>query len=179
MKTLIDAMLALASYSKEKHIETELVSIESLISFILKNYPLVTGSNFKRNIAFILQTYDDNYKDHDRLLLKQAFKLISDRLTERDRISIVSYEKYNGILLEWISAKQCEKLLYAIEHPIPRNNFLGNNVIEFANNKAKQQFKEYSIVVISTIKSHVASNTDKSLYKHQINTTDASTGLVF
>ncbi|MEO1031387.1 MAG: hypothetical protein AAFX55_08275 [Bacteroidota bacterium] len=186
MKTFIDSMLALICYqvsaSEKKTIETESIAIKDFISFILEKYPVVTDSILTRNITFLIQTYDNNFNDEERLLLKQAFKLISDRLTEKDAIRVISYEKYNGVVLDWTSPKQSKKILHAIAYPVPSTDFLGANVIEFAYNNTRQQFindSKNSIVKINLLNTEVVVENEEPLVYMSRHATPAPAGIVF
>lgn len=148
MKTLITSVLALmifnASLSQEKNIETLSVSIDELINFVIEKYPVVTDSTPVRNVTFLLQSYGNDFEIEDKVILKQAFKLISNRLTEQDSVSIVAYGNYNGVVLNFTNPTESKKLLYAIENPKTSIKFLEEDGIGVAYKNAKEQFTEDS-----------------------------------
>lgn len=141
---LITALFFAVTEAQEKHIETKSVSIENLINFIIEEYPTVTDSIPVRNITFLLQSHGDNFSIEDKVMLKQAFKLLTARLTLQDSISVISYNKINGQILDWTDGTQSKKLMYAIENPKSSIKFLETDGIELAYKNAKQKFTESS-----------------------------------
>lgn len=141
---LITALFFAVTEAQEKHIETKSVSIENLINFIIEEYPTVTDSIPVRNITFLLQSHGDNFSIEDKVMLKQAFKLLTARLTLQDSISVISYDKINGQILNWTDGTQSKKLMYAIENPKSSIKFLETDGIELAYKNAKQKFTESS-----------------------------------
>lgn len=119
-KTLITItlalMLSIASHSQEKNIETESVTLDNLITFIVENYNIHADSTVAKNITFLIETYAEKFNIEDGVILKQAFKLLSKRVTENDHISIVTYSNFSGIALNQAKATAVKKLLYVIEH---------------------------------------------------------------
>ena len=155
MKTLFQiilvSLISFTGFTQEKHIETESVAIEDLISFMVENYSINADSIPQRKITFLLETYADGYNIEDKVILKQAFRLLSKRLTAQDTISIVAYSKFNGIILDKTEATNAKKLLYAIENPISSINYLEKDGIGLAYNLAKKNFTEVaenSVVMI-------------------------------
>lgn len=155
MKTLFTIILAItissAGYSQEKNIETESVKLDNLISFIIENYSIEADSTQTKNITFLIETYANSFSAEDGVILKQAFKLLSKRVTKKDRISIVMYSNFNGIALKQTQATDVKKLLYAIEHPKSSVKTFEDDGIELAYNFAKENFiedAENSVVMI-------------------------------
>jgi hypothetical protein len=87
------------SDAQEKNIETESVALDNLITFIVDHYNSKSDSTETKNITFLIETYSDNFNSEDKVILKQAFKLLSKRLSEVDIISIVTHSHFNGIAL--------------------------------------------------------------------------------
>jgi len=110
-------ILSIASYSQEKNIGTESVNLDNLITFIVENYSIQTDSTKTKNITFLIETYAEKFNIEDSVILKQAFKLLSKRVTKNDTISIVMHSNFNGIALKQVKATEIKKLLYVIEHP--------------------------------------------------------------
>ena len=155
MKTLITilitALFFIVMEAQEKHIETKSVSIENFINFIIEEYPTVTDSIPVRNITFLVQSHGDSFNIEDKVVLKQAFKLLTSRLTAQDTISVISYDKINGQILNWTDGIQSKKLMYAIENPKSSIKFLETDGIELAYKNAKEKFtasSENSVVMI-------------------------------
>ncbi|WP_411894949.1 hypothetical protein [Winogradskyella sp. A2] len=146
MKTLLQFILVLAlcytSSAQEKNIETESVAIENLINFMVEQYSSKTDTIPKRNITFLIETYADNFNTEDKVMLQQAFKIMSKRLTEEDFVSIVTYSKYNGIVLKQTEATNTKKLVYAVENFRSSINYIEDNGIELAYRLAKENFTE-------------------------------------
>jgi len=148
---LITALFFIVMEAQEKHIETKSVSIENFINFIIEEYPTVTDSIPVRNITFLVQSHGDSFNIEDKVVLKQAFKLLTSRLTAQDTISVISYDKINGQILNWTDGIQSKKLMYAIENPKSSIKFLETDGIELAYKNAKEKFtasSENSVVMI-------------------------------
>ena len=156
---LITALFFIVMEAQEKHIETKSVSIENFINFIIEEYPTVTDSIPVRNITFLVQSHGDSFNIEDKVVLKQAFKLLTSRLTAQDTISVISYDKINGQILNWTDGIQSKKLMYAIENPKSSIKFLETDGIELAYKNAKEKFtasSENSVVMIRIPKPKVA-----------------------
>lgn len=148
MKKLIVLTLvfifSVASFSQEKSIETESVALENLITFIVEHYSISSDSTETKNITFLLETYADDFNTEDRVILKQAFKLLSKRLTDKDLVSIIMYSNYSGIALSLASGSDVKKFLYAIENPKSSIKTLKEDGIELAYEFADENFSENS-----------------------------------
>lgn len=178
--TLVLALvISLVGFAQEKNIETESVSLENFINFVVEEYEVNTDSIPRRNITFLIETYDDEFNVEDRVVLKQAFKLISRRLTKADSISIVSYSKYNGIILNRTDATKIKKLLYAIENPKSSIKFMEENGIELAYEMADEAFtedSENSVVMIRIPDRNVEVVEKKKLANENRNTLKSNIG---
>ncbi|WP_430468031.1 hypothetical protein [Winogradskyella ouciana] len=155
MKRLFTLLLALmmtsASFAQEKNIETESVTLDNLITFIVEHYSVQTDSTETKNITFLIETYADDFNTEDKVILKQAFKLLTKRVTEDDLISIVTYSSFSGIALTQVEATDIKKLLYVIEHPKSSVKTFEEDGIELAYEFAKENFiedSENSVVMI-------------------------------
>lgn len=148
MKKLIVLTLvfifSVAGFSQEKSIETESVALENLITFIVEHYSISSDSSETKNISFLLETYADDFKTEDRVILKHAFKLLSKRLTDNDLVSIIMYSNYSGIALGLASGSDVKKFLYAIENPKSSIKTLKEDGIELAYEFADENFSENS-----------------------------------
>jgi len=142
--TTLALMLSIASHSQEKNIETESVTLDNLITFIVEHYSIQTDSTKTKNITFLIETYADSFNTEDSVILKQAFKLLSKRVTEDDLISIVAYSHFNGIALNQTEATGIKKLLYVFEHPKSSVKTFEDDGIELAYEFAKENFIEDS-----------------------------------
>ncbi|MFP4845923.1 hypothetical protein [Winogradskyella sp. PE311] len=139
---LFTLMLSMLCQSQEKNIETESVTLDNLITFIVEHYSTQSDSTETKNIVFLIETYSDKFNIEDSVILKQAFKLLSKRVTEEDLISIVAYSNFNGVALSQVEATNIKKLLYAIEHPKSSVKSFEEDGIELAYEFAKENFVE-------------------------------------
>lgn len=173
-KTLLTSilvfLLSVTSYSQEKNIETKSVTLENLITFVIENYSIKTDSTKTKNITFLIETYAENFNTEDRVILKQAFKLLSKRVTENDIISIVTHSNFNGIALNKAKATEIKKLLYTVENPKSGVKTFVDNGVELAYNFTKENFVEASenmvvMIRIPNRKSEVATTEAKDAKK--------------
>lgn len=149
MKTVFTLMLIIVSVTistaQEKNIETQSVSIENLIGFIVEQYNLnVDEASEAKNITFLIQASENNSIE-DAVILKQAFKLLSKRLTENDVISIVTYSGINGVALNQCPSKDIKKILYVINNLKESIKEFHEDGIELAYNHTKENFIEDSV----------------------------------
>ena len=128
MKTLLNILFVLlfitAGRSQQENfeIETKSVEIKDLISFAIKTYePSILEP---QALTFLIQVQDDNLEGEQLIMLKQAFKLISERLNEDSVLSIGTYSKFNGIALGPTSVKELELILHTLTD-------LKGNIAEF------------------------------------------------
>jgi hypothetical protein len=139
------------SDAQEKNIETESVALDNLITFIVDHYNSKSDSTETKNITFLIETYSDNFNSEDKVILKQAFKLLSKRLSEVDIISIVTHSHFNGIALNQARATDIKKILHVIEYPKSNINSDETEGIELAYAFTKENFiedSENSVVMI-------------------------------
>ncbi|WP_296384597.1 hypothetical protein [Winogradskyella sp.] len=149
--TTLALLLSIASHSQEKNIETKSVTLDNFITFIVEHYSTKTDSTKTKNITFLIESYADSFNTEDSVILKQAFKLLSKRVTEGDLISIVAYSHFNGIALRQATATDVKKLLYVIEHPKSSVKTFEEDGIELAYQFTKENFvedSENSVVMI-------------------------------
>lgn len=148
MKTLsnivIMLLITVVCHAQEKNIETESVSLDNFITFIVENFSIQKDSTKTKNITFLIETYDENFNTEDAVILKQAFKLLSKRVTSKDVISIVTYSNFNGIVLNQAKAIDIKRILYVIEHPKSSVKTFEEDGIELAYEFTKENFVENS-----------------------------------
>lgn len=135
MKTLItfilSAFVVTMSIAQEKNIETKSVELGDLISFIVDNYNLDSDS---QNITFLIQVNNDEFSGENLILLKQGFKLISERLDEDSKVTIVAYSKFNGIALNSTPANETKLILQTLSD-------LKGSISEFYNDGISLVYK--------------------------------------
>ena len=158
MKTLITIILSAfvitTSISQEKNIETKSVEIDNLISFVVQNYfaPKVNSELEMQNITFLIQVPETDLSIENQVVLKQAFKLLSTRLTENDFISIVTYSGFNGIALKQTEPKDLKRILYSLNNLKSSVKEFHNDGIELAYNYAKNNFKDKAINTVVMVR---------------------------
>lgn len=140
--------------SQDKNIETKSVAIEHLISFIVDTIESKSGKSELPidNITFLLETPSNDLTTEDKVILKQAFKLISKRLTENDFISIITYTGFNGIALNRRSAKDLKAILYVIENLKPSVKAFHDDGIKLAYEYTNDNFVEDAINTVVMIR---------------------------
>lgn len=126
--------------SQEKRIDTESVTLDNLITFIVEHFNEDNEDN--QNVTFLVKTYNNDFTEEDKIILKQAFILLSRRMQSDDFLSIGTYSGYNGIALKQTQAKDLKKILYAIEHPKTSIKTFGEDGIEIAYDYTKDNFVE-------------------------------------
>jgi len=158
MKTLITIILSAfvitTSISQEKNIETKSVEIDNLISFVVQNYfaPKVNSELEMQNITFLIQVPETDLSIENQVVLKQAFKLLSTRLTENDFISIVTYSGFNGIALKQTAPNDLKKILYPLNNLKSSVKEFHKDGIELAYNYAKNNFKDKAINTVVMVR---------------------------
>jgi Ca-activated chloride channel family protein len=92
------------------------------------------------NLVFLIDT-SGSMQSADKLpLLKQAFKLLTNQLREKDRVSIVAYAGSAGLVLEPTSGSNKEKILSAIDRLEAGGSTAGGEGIQLAYKTAKEHF---------------------------------------
>lgn len=162
MKTLIILILVSLtttnSIAQEKNIETNSVSIENFITFIVDNYAIKNNVDpAAKNITFLIQTQDAHLDVESEIVLKQAFKLLSCRLTDDDNISIVTYSGFNGIALKQSSPKDLKKIFFVLNNFKSSVKEFHSDGIELAYNYAKENFDENAVNTVVMVRNPNAS----------------------
>lgn len=124
--TLAFSLLFLNGFAQDQQIETQSVLLDDFVSFIAENYKIPdinseedleeeeTAEPISQNIVFLIETTKRNPSQEDIISLKQAFRFLSKRLTDVDKISIVAYSGLNGLVLEKTAATETKKTLHAL-----------------------------------------------------------------
>ncbi len=115
---ILTAFLATTSIAQEMNIETKSVALDNLITFIVENYSVKSEDteSDQQNISFLIQVPETNLSIEDNVILKQAFKLLSNRLTEGDLISIITYSGFNGVALKQVEPNDIKRILHTINN---------------------------------------------------------------
>lgn len=144
---ILTAFVAMMSIAQEQNIETKSVSLENLITFIVENYTIKTDDidTDLQNISFLIQVPEGNLSIEDEVILKQAFKLLSKRLTDDDLISIITYSGFNGVALKQTEPNNMKRILYTINNFKSSIKEFHQDGIELAYEYAKENFDEEAI----------------------------------
>ncbi|MFT5215184.1 MAG: hypothetical protein ACI83H_000292 [Glaciecola sp.] len=144
---ILTAFLATTSIAQEMNIETKSVALDNLITFIVENYSVKSEGteSDQQNISFLIQVPETNLSIEDNVILKQAFKLLSNRLTEGDLISIITYSGFNGVALKQVKSNNIEKILHTINNFKSSIKEFHQDGIELAYKYAKENFDEEAI----------------------------------
>ncbi len=154
------------------NIETKSVSIEQLITFIIEHIEAKEeGSEFPiQNITFLVQVQPNDLALEDKVILKQAFKLISNRLTNDDTISLIAYSGMNGVALKQTSPKQIKGILFAIENLKSSIKEFHSDGIALAYDYAKENFSEESINTVIMIRTSNNNNEEHTANQATVTT---------
>ena len=86
-----------------------------LLRIGIKGFEVAAAMRPAANLVFLIDV-SGSMQTPDKLpLLKNAFRLLTDQLSERDRVSIVVYAGSSGVVLEPTSGKEKHKILAAID----------------------------------------------------------------
>lgn len=94
------------------------------------------------NLVFLLDV-SGSMADSDKLtLLQEAFGLLAENLTDKDRISIVTYASEDKVVLEGVSGDRTSKIKRALNSLHPNGGTWGSRGIETAYRIAEENFIE-------------------------------------
>ena len=106
----------------------------------------------RTNLVFLLDV-SGSMNNPDKLpLLKRGFQMMVNRLTENDRVSIVTYAGNAGLALEPTSGDQKKQINEAIERLTPGGSTHGSAGIQLAYQLAQQNFIQDGVnkVILAT-----------------------------
>lgn len=156
MKSLTIFFLTLGIMSSKvqsQDIETESVDLDNLIDFIAENYAHQEEDDLEfYNFTFALQVANSEMNVENRFILKQAFKLLSERLNKNSTISIVGYYGLNGMLLEQVSVKDLDDINQVIENIKESANELVDEGITLSYKHAKEIYNEDALNTVFIIR---------------------------
>lgn len=94
------------------------------------------------NLVFLLDV-SGSMGDHDKLpLLQEAFGILAENLTDKDRISIVTYASEDRIVLEGVEGSKTRKICKALNRLEAGGGTYGSKGIETAYRLAEENFIE-------------------------------------
>jgi len=109
-----------------------------LLQIGIKGYVPPASEDKASNLTFLLDT-SGSMDEPDKLpLLKRAFALLVDQLSENDTVSIVVYAGSAGVVLEPTKASERAKILSALENLSAGGSTAGAEGIELAYRLAEQ-----------------------------------------
>lgn len=163
---ILTAFLATTSIAQEMNIETKSVTLDNLITFTVENYSVKSEDteSDQQNISFLIQVPETNLSIEDNVILKQAFKLLSNRLTEDDLISIITYSGFNGVALKHAEPNAIKKILHTINNFKSSIKEFHQDGIELAYKYAKENFDEEAINSVVMVRNpNISSENDNTV----------------
>ncbi|MDD5935024.1 MAG: VWA domain-containing protein [Clostridiales bacterium] len=92
------------------------------------------------NLVFLIDV-SGSMMDYDKLpLVQQAFGLLTEKLTEKDRVSIVTYASGDAVVLEGANGIQKDKIMNAINNLYASGSTAGSAGIQTAYEIAEKYF---------------------------------------
>ncbi|RAJ16283.1 vWA domain-containing protein [Olleya aquimaris] len=200
MKTVLTLLLflfiSLETTAQDQNLETKSVTLDNLIAFVADNFPSEKTIAFNEDdedldnedrinnyqITFLIETTTSNFSSEDEIILKQALKFLSTRLTEEDKLSIVVYSGQNGLLLDNESPTVLKKVLHAISD-------VNGNLIEdyedgigeaytYATNNLSEEANNLLIMVRNPDAKEDTNQVVESVVKTQVSDSKTNTGSI-
>jgi hypothetical protein len=177
---ILIAFVITTGIAQEKNIVTKSVEMDNLISFVAQNYTSRSDNSVleTQNITFLIQVPEAELSIESQVVLKQAFKFLSNRLSQDDLISIVTYSSFNGIALKQTSPNELKKILYTI-------NNLKSSVKEFqvdgialAYKYANDNFEDKAINTVVMVRNSNASTISNTYKPATVKTPKKKNGAV-
>jgi len=116
---------------------------EKKMAFIRVKAKDIDKSKLKNSNLVFLIDISGSMDSYDKLpLLKSAFSMLTETLTENDKVSIVTYAGSSEIVLDGISGDRKTEILNAINKLSPEGSTAGADGIKTAYNLAQKNFKQ-------------------------------------
>ena len=170
MKSLITftiiALTVLPLQAQKENIKTYSVSLDNFINFVAENYvhqEEKEETNKDKNITFLIQVTNEGLSAIDMIILKQGFKLLSERLNNNNSISILTYFGFNGVALNVTSSSDLNKINNALSNLKSNIDEFHDDGIELAYKLAEENSLEGVSNSIVIIRNSNASNSDVAL----------------
>lgn len=113
-----------------------------LLHIGLKGYTIPTEDLPPSNLAFLLDVSGSMDEPNKLPLLKKSFKILVDKLSAKDRVSIVTYAGDERLVLESTSCQNKEVIKEAIDHLQSGGSTNGEGGIEMAYDQALSHYLE-------------------------------------
>lgn len=111
-----------------------------LIQIGLQGKKIATEDLPPSNLVFLIDV-SGSMEDANKLpLLKSAFRLLVNELSEKDQVSLVVYAGTSGLVLPSTSANEKEKILQAIDNLQAGGSTAGGEGLQLAYAEAKKNF---------------------------------------
>lgn len=94
------------------------------------------------NLVFLLDVSGSMSDDNKLPLLQRSFALLADELTEKDRVSIVTYASGDAVVLDGVNGSEKEKIVAALDGLVAQGATNGSAGIETAYALAEKHFIE-------------------------------------
>ena len=147
--------------AQKQNIETQSVSINNIINFVAENYEYQDESSSEiHNITFAIQVANSAISTEDLVVLKQTFKLMSERLIEKNTISIITYFGFSGVALEKTSTKELDNIYKVLGNLKESINEFKDDGIALAYQYAKDNYDEEAINTIIIVRNANAAKPD-------------------
>ena len=146
-KNLLVFVLLITAFiqAQEKNIKTQSVDIDNLISYVVENYKSKKSSEVTpKNIVLLIQ-FNNDFSEEKKIILKQSLKLMSSRLSENDKISILTYSGINGVVMKQTNATKIKKILKSVIDFNESIKEMHKDGIDFAYKYANDHFDEDAI----------------------------------
>lgn len=113
-----------------------------LLQIGLKTEEIDFGEAPDSNLVFLLDVSGSMYSQEKLPLLQRSFGLLAEELTEKDKVSIITYAGSDTIVLEGVSGDEKEKIREALDSLEASGSTNGAGAIESAYRLAEQYFIE-------------------------------------
>jgi Ca-activated chloride channel family protein len=123
-----------------------------LVRIGLKGKEIATDKRGPSNLVFLLDVSGSMTPPERLPLVKQAMRLLVEKLTENDRVAIVVYAGASGLALPSTPGNEKEKILSALESLEPGGSTNGAEGIQLAYKTAQDNFIKGGVnrVILST-----------------------------
>lgn len=111
-----------------------------IVSIGIQGKKLSSENLPQSNIVFLIDTSGSMSSANKLPLLKEAFKLLVNQLTEKDRVSIVTYAGSAGLVLSSTKGNEKSKIINALDSLQSGGSTAGGQGLNLAYNIAKENF---------------------------------------
>jgi len=100
MRTFLFYSIVLMSFVslKAQNIVTQSVDVKNFVPFVVES--INSDLNVSKNLTLILQTKNTKFSDENFFILKQGIQLMKSKLNASSKVSIITYDKFDSVLLD-------------------------------------------------------------------------------